>query len=61
MKTHGYIQHDSPVVDALEELSAKKLYTHYGKNQPENETHEKDVEDTGYRVHQGVHHNLKLR
>lgn len=42
----------------LEIFPSEQLYTHDGKDEPEDETHEQHVEDGRYRLHQRVHHHL---
>ena len=54
-----YGQPLSKVVDALEELPPEELDAHDGEDEPEHQAHQKDVEDAGDGVHQGVHDNLK--
>lgn len=43
----------------LEKLSVKQLDSHDSKYQPENETHQEYVEDTGNGLDEGVYHNLE--
>lgn len=51
--------HSFPIdVDTLEKFPFEELDTHDGEHQPEEETHEEDIEDGWDRVHQGIHHNL---
>ena len=44
------------VIDDVE----SDLDTHYGEDEPEDEADKEDVDDGGYRVHQGIHHNLEI-
>ena len=58
----GHLRHveaDVVVVNALVELPAKELDAHDGEDEPEDETHEKYVEDGWNCVHQSVDNNLK--
>jgi hypothetical protein len=46
------------IADHLVVFSSKQLYTHDGKYEPEDEAHQKHIEDTGDSLHQGIHHHL---
>ena len=46
------------VVDALEVSPAEQIDAHDAEDEPEDETHDEDVEDGWYRLDQRVHHNL---
>ena len=39
-------------------FSSEHLYSHDGKNEPENEADQKDVEDTGNGLHESIYNDL---
>jgi hypothetical protein len=52
---HG---NSSVTVDAFEEFPFEELNSHDGKDEPEEETNEEDVEDGRDGVHQSIHDHL---
>lgn len=54
---HVYLQHQSFLVHALEELTAEELDTHYGEDEPEDQAHQQHIEDGWDGVHESVDHN----
>ena len=46
------------VVNTLVELSPEELDAHDGEDKPEDQTHQKHVENGRDGIHQGIHHNL---
>ena len=46
------------LVNTLVELSTKKLNSHDGEYQPEDQAHQQDIDDGGDGVHQGIYYNL---
>ena len=55
---HRHLQPLPVVVKAFVKLSTKELDAHDGKDEPEDETDQQDVDDWGDGVHQCVDHNL---
>ena len=49
------------LVNTLVELSTKKLNSHDGEYQPEDQAHQQDIDDGGDGVHQGIYYNLEQR
>ena len=47
------------LVNTLVELSTKKLNSHDGEYQPEDQAHQQDIDDGGDGVHQGIYYNLE--